>query len=81
LTPSLELPILAGVTRGLLLEIAKRKTVEGVFPLARLLEADEVLLCASVREVMPVASVDGKTFELGPAARELQQDLRQRAMS
>jgi branched-subunit amino acid aminotransferase/4-amino-4-deoxychorismate lyase len=81
LTPSLELPILAGVTRGLLLEIAKRETVEGVFPLARLLEADEVLLCASVREVMPVASVDGKMFELGPAARELQQDLEHRAMS
>ena len=80
-TPSLELPILAGVTRGLLLEIAKRETVEGVFPLARLLEADEVLLCASVREVMPVTSVDGKTFELGPAARELQHDLRHRAMS
>src|SRR6476620_5019078 len=81
LTPSLELPILAGVTRGLLLEIAKRETVEGVFPLARLLEADEVFLCASVREVMPVRSVDGKTFELGPAARELQQDLRHRATS
>ena len=80
-TPSLELPILAGVTRGLLLEIAKRETVEGVFPLARLLEADEVLLCASIREVMPVASVDGKTVELGPAARELQHDLRHRAMS
>ena len=80
-TPSLELPILAGVTRGLLLEIAKRETVEGVFPLARLLEADEVLLCASIREVMPVVSVDGKTVELGPAARELQHDLRHRAMS
>ena len=52
-----------------------------MFPLARLLEADEILLCASVREVMPVASVDGTTFELGPAARELQQDLRHRAMS
>ena len=42
LTPTLELPILAGVTRGLLLELAERETVEGVFPLGRLLEADEV---------------------------------------
>ena len=33
LTPSLDLPILAGVTRGLLLEAAERETVEGVFPL------------------------------------------------
>jgi branched-subunit amino acid aminotransferase/4-amino-4-deoxychorismate lyase len=81
LTPSLELPILAGVTRGLLLEIAKRETVEGVYALGRLLEADEVFLCASVREVMPVASVDGRPFGIGPAARELQQELRHRATS
>jgi branched-subunit amino acid aminotransferase/4-amino-4-deoxychorismate lyase len=76
LTPSLELPILAGVTRGVLLELAEQKTVEGVFPLARLLAADEVFLCASVREVMPVAAVDDKGFELGPAAHELQRALR-----
>ena len=81
LTPSLDLPILAGVTRGLLLEIAEQETVEGVFPLGRLLEADEVFLSASVREVMPVAAVDGKTFALGPAAPELQQELRHRATS
>ena len=81
LTPSLDLPILAGVTRGLLLEIAEQETVEGVFPLGRLLEADEVFLSASVREVMPVASVDGKAFEIGPAAHELQQELRHRATS
>jgi branched-subunit amino acid aminotransferase/4-amino-4-deoxychorismate lyase len=81
LTPSLELPILAGVTRGLLLDIAEQETVEGVFPLGRLLEADEVFLSASIREVMPVVAVDGKTFELGPAARELQQELRRRATS
>jgi 4-amino-4-deoxychorismate lyase len=79
--PSLDLPILAGVTRGLLLEIAKQETVEGVFPLGRLLEADEVFLCASVREVMPVASVDGRAFGIGPAAHELQQELRHRATS
>jgi branched-subunit amino acid aminotransferase/4-amino-4-deoxychorismate lyase len=76
LTPSLDLPILAGVTRALLLEIARHETVEGVFPLARLLEADEVFLCSSIREVMPVASVDGTPFGLGPAAHALQQALR-----
>ncbi|HEX6951651.1 MAG TPA: aminotransferase class IV [Gaiellaceae bacterium] len=78
-TPSLQLPILAGVTRGFLLEIAGAKTVEGVFPLARLVEADEVFLCSSVREVMPVVAVEDKTFDLGPAARELQEQLRRRA--
>jgi branched-subunit amino acid aminotransferase/4-amino-4-deoxychorismate lyase len=80
LTPTLELPILAGVTRGLLLELAERETDEGVFPLARLLEADEVFLCSSIREVMPVASVDGTKFELGPAAYELQRELRRLAV-
>jgi 4-amino-4-deoxychorismate lyase len=78
-TPTLELPILAGVTRGVLLELAQQETVEGVFPLARLLAADEVFLCASIREVMPVAAVDDKTFELGPAAPELEQALRRLA--
>jgi branched-subunit amino acid aminotransferase/4-amino-4-deoxychorismate lyase len=78
-TPSLDLPILAGVTRGLLLEVAEQETIEGVFPLARLLDADEVFISASVREVMPVVSVDDRTFELGPAARELQHGLRARA--
>jgi branched-subunit amino acid aminotransferase/4-amino-4-deoxychorismate lyase len=78
-TPSLDLPILAGVTRGLLLEVAEQETVEGVFPLNRLLAADEVFVCSSIREVMPVASVDGEAFGLGPAAHGLQQELRRRA--
>jgi branched-subunit amino acid aminotransferase/4-amino-4-deoxychorismate lyase len=80
LTPALDLPILAGVTRGLVLEVAEQETVEGVFPLARLLEADEVFVCSSIREVMPVASVDGRAFPIGPVAVELQQELRRRAV-
>ena len=80
-TPSLQLPILAGVTRGVLLELAEQETIEGVFPLGRLLEADEVFICSSVREVMPVAAVDDKAFDLGPAAHELQQALRSMAGS
>jgi 4-amino-4-deoxychorismate lyase len=80
-TPSLDLPILAGVTRAFLLEAAGREIVEGVFPLGRLLAADEVFVCSSIREVMPVASVDGTAFGLGPAAHELQQELRLRATS
>jgi len=79
LTPALELPILAGVTRGALLEIAEGEAEEGVFPLARLLQADEVFLCSSIREVMPVAAVDDTTFVLGPASHELQEALRQLA--
>ena len=81
LTPALEQPILAGVTRAVLLELSERETVEGVFPLARLLEADEVFISSSIREVMPVASVNGRAFGLGPAAHELQQALRRLATS
>jgi branched-subunit amino acid aminotransferase/4-amino-4-deoxychorismate lyase len=76
LTPSLELPILAGVTRAVLLEIGSSETEEGVFPLERLLGSDEVFICSSIREVMPVVAVGETAFELGPAARELQEKLR-----
>ena len=79
LTPSLDLPILAGVTRAVILELAPAAgyaVEEGVFPLDRLLASDEVFLCSSIREVMPVANVDAKRFRLGPAAQALQGALR-----
>jgi branched-subunit amino acid aminotransferase/4-amino-4-deoxychorismate lyase len=79
LTPALDLPILAGVTRAALLEIAGYESEEGIFPLSRLLQADEVFLCSSIREVMPVAVVDSAAFDLGPAAYELQEALRRLA--
>lgn len=75
-TPALELPILAGVTRAAVIEISDNQVEEGAFPLGRLLRADEVFLCSSIREVMPVVDVDGTTFGLGAAAHELQQALR-----
>src|SRR5215472_12101459 len=75
-TPALELPILAGVTRAAVIEIADYKVEECVLPLERLLGADEVFVCSSVREVMPVVAVDDTTFDLGLAARKLQQALR-----
>jgi branched-subunit amino acid aminotransferase/4-amino-4-deoxychorismate lyase len=80
LTPSLDLPILAGVTRGLVLELADHETIEGAFPLERLLAADEVFLCSSIREVMPVAAVDGHAYEVGRAAGSLQKQLRAQAL-
>jgi len=79
LTPSLDLPILAGVTRAVVLELAPSAgyTVEeGAFPLDRLMASEEVFLTSSIREVMPVAAVDDEPFELGPAAHDLQRALR-----
>jgi 4-amino-4-deoxychorismate lyase len=79
LTPSLTLPLLAGVTRASLLELAPQagyEVEEGTFELERLLDADEVFLTSSVREVMPASAIDGRPFELGPAAADLQAALR-----
>jgi 4-amino-4-deoxychorismate lyase len=81
-TPSLELGILAGVTRAVLLEAAPEagyEVAEGAFPLADLLAADEAFTSSSVREVMPVVAVDGVAFERGPAAAGLQAALRRAA--
>jgi len=81
-TPTLELPILAGVTRATLVELASDLgygVEEGRFPLERLLAADEVFLSSSVREVMPVVAVDGRRIGdglPGPAAESLQRALR-----
>jgi 4-amino-4-deoxychorismate lyase len=82
LTPSLAQPILAGVTRAALWELAAAAGLEpeeGVFPLDRVAAADEVFLSSSVREVMPVVLLDGETVgdgKPGEAARGLQRALR-----
>jgi len=82
LTPSLELPILAGVTRAALLEFVHDLgygVEEGRFPLTRLLVAHEVFLTSSIREVMPVVAVDGRPIGdgvPGQAAESLQRALR-----
>jgi 4-amino-4-deoxychorismate lyase len=78
-TPSLRLGILAGVTRAALLDLAGRlgyEVVQGAFPLGELASADEAFASSSVREVMPVAALDGVPLGSGPAAPELQAALR-----
>jgi 4-amino-4-deoxychorismate lyase len=81
-TPSLDLGILAGVTRQTLIELAAPcgyAVEEGAFPLADVLAADEAFTSSSVREVLPIAELDGRRFDLGAAAAVLQQALRERA--
>jgi 4-amino-4-deoxychorismate lyase len=81
-TPSLGLGILAGVTRAAVLEAAPGagfEVREGVYTLSELLDAEEVFTTSSVREVMPVVAVDGRTFQRGPAAAGLQAALRELA--
>ena len=81
-TPSLDLGILAGETRAALLELAPGlgyDVEEGAYPLDELLSADEAFTSSSVREVLPVAAVDGRVLGRGPAADELQAALRRAA--
>jgi 4-amino-4-deoxychorismate lyase len=81
-TPSLDLGILAGVTRAVLIEAAPAagfEVAEGAYPVAELLEAEEAFTSSSVREVLPVVEVDGRPIERGPAAAALQQELRKEA--
>ena len=77
-TPSLELGILAGVTRAAVIELAAgRWTVEeGSYSIDELGSADEAFTSSSVRELMPIVELDGLPVGRGPAAGELQAALR-----
>jgi branched-chain amino acid aminotransferase len=68
-TPTTNLPILPGVTRGAVLDIARSEEfpVEaGEYPLADLKRADEVFVTNTTWEVRPVTAVDDASFEVGP---------------
>jgi branched-subunit amino acid aminotransferase/4-amino-4-deoxychorismate lyase len=82
-TPSLDLGILAGVTRGVLVEHAPAvgyKVVEGAFPVDQLATAQEAFTSSSVREIMPAVELDGSPIGdgvPGEAAQRLQEALRE----
>ena len=84
-TPSLDLGILAGITRTVLCELAPGlglRVLEGVFTAEDLAAADEAFLSSSTREIMPVVEVDGAPVgggRPGPAAADLQAALRRLA--
>ncbi len=81
-TPSLDLGILAGVTRATLLELAPSvgyTVEEDAFPLDDVLGADEAFTSSSVREIMPLVEIDGRRLVRGPAADRLQEALRELA--
>ncbi len=77
-TPSLDLGILAGVTRAAVIELAagRWQVEQGRFAVGDLRAADEAFTSSSVRELMPVVEVDGAAISRGPAADELQAALR-----
>ncbi len=68
LTPSLGSGILPGITREAVLELAHAlgiAAVEGEIPQSDLPQADEVFLTNSVREIVPVVTVDGNAIGSG----------------
>jgi 4-amino-4-deoxychorismate lyase len=86
-TPSLDLGILAGITRATLCDLAPTlglKVLEGVYTAEDLLAADEAFLSSSTREIMPVVEVEATPIaggHPGPTAATLQSALRQLAAS
>ncbi|MEX1296460.1 MAG: aminotransferase class IV [Candidatus Limnocylindrales bacterium] len=81
-TPSLDLGILAGVTRAHVMRIARElgyEVREGWYPQAELAAAEEIFSSSSVRELMPIVRLDDAPVDdgrPGPASRELQAELR-----
>lgn len=74
-TPSLDVGILAGVTRSLVLELARRlgyPVREGRFRPSALRSADEAFVTASTIEVLPLASVGRRRYKpFRPVTRAL----------
>ena len=77
LTPPLEVGILGGITRHHLIEICREAALavaERMLWPADLQRASEILLCSSVRELLPVVRLDGEAVgdgRVGPATQAL----------
>jgi branched-subunit amino acid aminotransferase/4-amino-4-deoxychorismate lyase len=84
-TPTTGPGVLPGVTRAVVWELAQAEGLqvrEDRFPLSELQAAEEVFTTSSVREVMPVVSLDDATVgngRPGPVAARLQEALRVRS--
>ena len=73
-TPDLALGILASVTREAVLDVAERinlPTLEGVFPLQRMLDSDEAMALSTLREVQPVIRIGDVEKAVGPITTKL----------
>jgi branched-subunit amino acid aminotransferase/4-amino-4-deoxychorismate lyase len=62
LTPSHNAGIVEGITRGVVLDLARQKgleVVEGLFDVSEIGRADEMFLTSSTREIVPVTRASG----------------------
>ena len=65
MTPSLDCGILAGITRDMLIRIARENGIpveEGRWPIEILEKVDEIFLTGTVKQLMPVTRLDGKNI-------------------
>ena len=73
-TPSVEAGILDGITRGLVINLAKKngiKVKEGLFGPEDILDATEVFFSNTTSEVMPVSMVENKVYGVGKITKKL----------
>jgi branched-subunit amino acid aminotransferase/4-amino-4-deoxychorismate lyase len=84
LTPSLDCGILGGLTRRLVLELARTLGMpvrEGAFSVREFLSADEAFLTVTSREIIPVVRCNDQTIGQGipgTITRRLHEAYRQR---
>jgi branched-chain amino acid aminotransferase len=74
-TPTAALPLLPGVTRGVVLDLAEQAGIEtetGRYEPAELSDAREIFLTNSTWELRPVTCVDGTELGVGPVTTRLQ---------
>ena len=82
LTPSVESGILEGITRAVVLDLAKRggiTVIEGVLDLSEIEKSSELFLTSSTRGVVPIVRVAGNpvgTGRPGPVTRRLMEAYR-----
>ena len=82
MTPPLDVGLLAGITRAVVLRIAPRaglRPIEAPLSAASLYEADEVWLTSTIREVLPIVKVDNRSIgrgQPGPAYHRLRDAFR-----
>ncbi len=82
-TPPLETPILPGVTRATVLELADSQSIEtdlSPSTLDDLLDADEIFLTNAIMELMPVTRIERNAIgdeKPGPVTRQLTEAYRQ----
>jgi branched-subunit amino acid aminotransferase/4-amino-4-deoxychorismate lyase len=78
-TPTLDLGILASITRQAVLEAARDRGIEvreGRFPLERLQGASEAMGLSTLKEVLPIGAVGEVVLGTGPVTRMLGEDYR-----